>query len=69
MLVTAGAVLPVFDALGVLAPVLVLKKIAAPALRALENDLVAGHNESLVSKLATGIEPVTSSLPRMRSTD
>src|SRR5262245_24208810 len=110
MLIAPGAVLPILHALGVLPPILVLEEVAAPALGAFENDLVAGHVCSLslaaisyqssaishqpsvisyrfdranrrlgphrhqliadsFTQLATGIEPVTSSLPRMRSTD
>jgi hypothetical protein len=75
VLVAPGAVFPIFHALRMLPPVLRLEEVAALALGALENDLVARHLNldawalGFVDKLATGIEPVTSSLPRMRSTD
>jgi hypothetical protein len=75
MLIAPGAVLLPLDALGVQALVLRGEVVAILALATGEDDLVARH--ILVSikpnfstaELTTGIEPVTSPLPRVCSTN
>jgi hypothetical protein len=75
MTVARGAELPLFDALRMLPLVLRLEEVAVAAFSALENHLVAHGVLPMVPivlfdpELATGIEPVTSSLPRMCSTN
>jgi hypothetical protein len=75
VLVAPRAVLLPLDALRVQALVLGGEVIAILTLAAGEDDLVAGHDSRLVkpvfslAELTTGIEPVTSPLPRVCSTN
>jgi hypothetical protein len=76
VLVAPGAVLLPLDALRMQALVLRGEVIAILALATGENDFVARHNLQLefrftysLAELTTGIEPVTSPLPRVCSTN
>ncbi len=74
MFAAMTAVLLVFDAAGLLLLVLGGRVVAVLAVGTFECDDIAhgqrpGSCECLNSELATGIEPVTSSLPRKCSTN
>jgi hypothetical protein len=75
VLVAPRAVLLPLDALGMQALVLRGEVVAILALATGEDDLVARHilvsikTDLLTAELTTGIEPVTSPLPRVCSTN
>jgi hypothetical protein len=73
VLVAAGAVLLPLDALRMETLVLAGEVVPALTVAASENDLVSGHSNVRVKgralELAIGIEPMTSPLPRVCSTN